>query len=52
MGKRDLSLTPRIEDKRDKKAVLPPVHFRLPEIKQHLSFIFWFEFTQFQIDGN
>ena len=37
MGKRDLSLTPRIEDKRDKKAVLPPVHFRLPEIKQHFD---------------
>ena len=28
------------------------VLIELPEIKQHLSFIFWFEFTQFQIDGN
>ena len=37
MGKRDLSLTPRIEDKRDKKAVPPPVHFRLSEIKQHFD---------------
>lgn len=37
MGKRDLSLTPRIEDKRDKKAITPPVHFRLSEIKQHFD---------------
>ncbi len=37
MRKRDLSLTPRIEDKRDKKAVPPPVHFRLSEIKQHFD---------------
>ena len=37
MRKRDLSLTPRIEDKRDKKAVTPPVHFRLSEIKQHFD---------------
>lgn len=37
MGKRDLSLTPRIEDKRDKKAVVVPVHFQLSEIKQHFD---------------
>ena len=37
MKKRDLSLSPRVEDKRDKKAVLPPVHFQLSEIKQHFD---------------
>ena len=32
-----ISITPRIEDKRDKKAITPPVHFRLSEIKQHFD---------------
>lgn len=37
MGKRNLSLTPRIEGKRDKKIVSMPVHFSLSEIKQHFD---------------
>lgn len=37
MGKRNLSLTPRIEGKRDKKTVSMPVHFSLSEIKQHFD---------------
>lgn len=37
MEKRNLSLTPRIEGKRDKKTVSMPVHFSLSEIKQHFD---------------
>ena len=33
--KRDLSLTPRIENQREAQPITPPVQFSLDEIKQH-----------------
>ena len=34
-NKRDLSLTPRIENQREAQPIIPPVQFSLIEIKQH-----------------